>query len=164
MPTYEERIEVGVPVRTAYNQWTQFEEFPRFMEGVERVVQRSDVYAEWTAEIGGERRTWVVRITEQDPDRSIGWASTEGDVKVDGVVLFEPLGDDRTALTLRIDFEPDDATDRAADALGAVERRVRGDLERFKTFIEERREATGAWRGEIPADRPLDLPGEAESA
>jgi uncharacterized membrane protein len=164
MPTYEERIEVGVPVRTAYDQWTQFEEFPRFMEGVERVVQRTDAYTEWTAEIGGERRTWVARVTEQEPDRLIAWASTEGDMKIGGLVTFEPLGADRTALTLRIDFEPDDATARAGDALGVVERRLRGDLERFKTFIEGRGEATGAWRGEIPPDGPLEPPEEAKSA
>jgi uncharacterized membrane protein len=156
VPTYEERIEVEVPVRTAYDQWTQFEEFPRFMEGVERVEQIDDAYTQWTAEIGCERRSWAARIVEQEPDRRIAWASTEGDAKVGGSVEFEPIGDDRTAVLLRIDFEPGDATERVGDALGIVERRVKGDLERFKAFIEERRRATGAWRGEIPPDRPLE--------
>jgi uncharacterized membrane protein len=164
MPTYEERIEVDVPVRTAYDQWTQFEEFPRFMEGVEHVTQRDDVYTEWTVEIGGERRNWAARITEQVPDELIAWASTEGDAKVGGTVRFEPLGDRRTAVTLRIDFEPEDAAERMGDALGVVEGRVNGDLERFKTFIESRGEATGAWRGEVPPDRSLRPENEARSA
>jgi len=156
LPTYEERIEVGVPVRTCYDQWTQFEEFPRFMEGVERVHQIDDAYTEWTAEIGGERRTWAARITEQEPDRRIAWASTEGDVKLGGVVEFESLGDARSAVVLRVEFEPDDTPERTGEALGVVERRVKGDLERFKAFIEERGDATGAWRGEIQPDRPLE--------
>jgi uncharacterized membrane protein len=164
MPTYEERVEVDVPVRTAYDQWTQFEEFPRFMEGVERVTQRDDVYTEWTAEIGGERRSWAARVTEQVPDEVIAWASTEGDAKVGGTVRFEPLGEGRTAVTLRVEFEPDDATERMGDVLGLVERRVQGDLERFKAFIEERGAATGAWRGEVPPDRPLEPENEARSA
>ena len=149
-------MEVGVPVRAAYDQWTQFEEFPRFMEGVERVQQIDDAYTEWTADVAGQRRTWAVRITEQEPDRRIAWASTEGDVKVGGVVEFESLGEGRSAVVLRIEFEPDDATERMGDALGVVERRVKGDLERFKAFIEDRGDATGAWRGEIPPDRPLE--------
>jgi uncharacterized membrane protein len=163
MPTYEERIEIAVPIRTAYDQWTQLEEFPRFMEGVEEVRQRTDVYTEWRAEIGGEQRSWVARITEQQPDHVIAWASTEGDAKIGGRVSFEPMGEDRTAVTLRIEFEPDDATERMGDRLGIVERRVRGDLERFKAFIEERGEATGAWRGEIPADGALRPEDEAEN-
>jgi uncharacterized membrane protein len=168
MPTYEERIEVDVPVRTAYDQWTQFEEFPRFMEGVEEVRQRDDAYTEWRAEVGGESRRWVARITEQEPDRLIAWTSTEGDAKIGGTVAFEPMGEGRTAVMLRVDFEPDDATERIGDALGIVERRVRGDLERFKAFIEGRGEATGAWRGEIPPDgarEPANEPrDEARSA
>jgi uncharacterized membrane protein len=162
MPTYEQRIEVDVPVRTAYDQWTQFEEFPRFMEGVEEVRQRTDAYTEWRAEIGGEERTWVARITQQEPDRLIAWTSTEGDAKIGGTVSFEPLANDRTAVGLRIDFEPDDATERVGDALGVVERRVRGDLERFKAFIEERGGATGGWRGQIPPDGSLEPANEPE--
>jgi uncharacterized membrane protein len=164
MPRFEERIEVDVPVRTAYDQWTQFEEFPRFMEGVERVTQRNDVYTEWAVEIGGERRNWAARITEQVPDELISWASTEGDAKVGETVRFERLGEDRTAVTLQIDFEPDNGAAPMGDALGVVERRVKGDLERFKALIEKRGEATGAWRGEVPPDRPLRPENEARSA
>jgi uncharacterized membrane protein len=150
MSTYRARIEIDVPVRTAYDQWTQFEEFPRFMEGVEEVRQIDDAYTEWHAEIGGQQRTWVTRITDQEPDRIIAWTSVEGDLKTGGTVTFEPLGDGRSAVELRIDLDADDAT---------LERRVSGDLERFKTFLEERGEATGAWRGEIPADHPLQSEG-----
>jgi uncharacterized membrane protein len=164
MTTYEERVEVDVPVRAAYDQWTQFEEFPRFMEGVREVRQRTDAYTEWRAEIGGRERAWVARITEQEPDRLIAWTSTEGDAKIGGTVTFEPLGEDRTAIRLRVEFEPDDATERIGDALGVVERRVRGDLERFRTFIEERGRATGGWRGEIPPDGPREPENEARSA
>jgi len=156
MPTYQERVEVDVPVRTAYDQWTQFEEFPRFMEGVEEVRQVDDAYTEWHADIAGERRSWAARITEQEPDTRISWTSTEGDVKMGGTVTFESLGSDRTAVTLQVDFEPDDAQERMGDALGIVERRVKGDLDRFKSFIEDRGDATGAWRGEIPADGALE--------
>jgi uncharacterized membrane protein len=164
MPTYEERIEVAVPVRTAYDQWTQFEEFPRFMEGVEEVRQRTDAYTEWRADVGGERRTWVARITEQEPDRLIAWTSTEGDAKLGGAVTFEALAEDRTAVSLRVDFEPDEPSERIGDAVGVVERRVKGDLERFKSFIEDRGRATGAWRGEIPADGALEPENEARPA
>jgi uncharacterized membrane protein len=164
MPTYEERIEIDLPVRAVYDQWTQFEEFPSFMEGVEEVRQVDDVYTEWVAEVDGQRLRWVARITEQHPDRLIAWASTEGDLKIGGAVSFEPLADDRTAMTLRVDLESDDASPLAADALGVVERRVGGDLERFKSFIESRREASGGWRGEIPPDKRLDPPNEAKSA
>jgi uncharacterized membrane protein len=164
MPTYEQRIEIDVPVRAAYDQWTQFEEFPSFMEGVEEVRQVDDVYTEWRAEIGGQRRRWVARITEQHPDRLIAWASTEGDVKIGGVVTFEALAETRTAVTLRVDFEPDDPAERAGDVVGVVERRVGGDLERFKSFLESRREPTGGWRGEIPPDEPLDPPSDAKTA
>jgi uncharacterized membrane protein len=149
----QETIEVDVPVRVAYNQWTQFEDFPRFMDGVEQVRQITDESLEWRAEIGGQTRTWATRISEQTPDRKIAWVAVEGE-KLDGTVEFEALGGGRSRVALTMAFEPDDALEKAADMLKVVEGRVKGDLERFKRFIESQGHETGAWRGEIPADSP----------
>jgi uncharacterized membrane protein len=151
MSLIQETIAVDVPVRTAYNQWTQFEEFPRFMEGVESVRQVTDETLEWTAEVLGQRRSWAARITEQRPDQRVAWVSTEGE-RLDGTVEFEPLGSDRTRVQLTMRFEPKDTAEKAADATKVVETRVKGDLRRFKEFIETRGSETGAWRGEIPPD------------
>ena len=153
MSTINGSIEVEVPVSVAYNQWTQFEEFPSFMEGVEEVRQVTDESLEWRAEIAGQTRTWGTRITEQVPDRKIAWVAVEGE-RLDGTVEFESVDDDRTRVSLTMAYEPDDALEKAADALHVVEGRVRGDLERFKRFIESRGRETGAWRGEIPPDSP----------
>ncbi len=153
MSTINGSIEVEVPVSVAYNQWTQFEEFPNFMDGVEEVRQVTDESLEWRAEIAGQTRTWGTRITEQVPDRKIAWVAVEGE-RLDGTVEFESVGDDRTRVNLTMAYEPDDALEKAADALHVVEGRVRGDLERFKRFIESRGRETGAWRGEIPPDSP----------
>jgi uncharacterized membrane protein len=154
MSIITETVEVGVPVRTAYNQWTQFEEFPRFMEGVERVRQVTDETLEWTADVFGQRRSWGARITEQKPDERVAWVSTEGE-RLDGTVEFQPVGTDRTRVDLTMRFEPTDTAEKAADALKIVETRVKGDLERFKEFIETRGAETGAWRGEIPPDTSI---------
>jgi len=143
-----ETIEVDVPVHTAYDQWTQFESFPRFMDGVERVVQVDDSTLEWTATIAGVVKHWRAEITEQRPDELVAWRSIDG-AQNDGQVGFEPVGPDRTRLELRLDVEPEGIVEKAGDALGVVERRVRGDLERFKAFIESRGQATGAWRGTV---------------
>ncbi|HEU4529111.1 MAG TPA: SRPBCC family protein [Actinomycetota bacterium] len=151
MSTIRESIDVHVPVRTAYNQWTQFEEFPRFMEGVEQVRQVSDSYLEWTAEMLGQRRTWAARITEQEPDRKIAWVATEGE-DIAGTVTFEPVGDDASRVHLEMRYEPQDTAEKVGDAMKLVERRTKGDLQRFKEFIEARGTETGAWRGEIPPD------------
>jgi uncharacterized membrane protein len=148
MSRIEESIEVDVPVRVAYDQWTQFEEFPRFMEGVDRVVQKNDRTLEWTAEIAGQHRSWQAEIAEQLPDRRIAWRSTSG-ARNDGVVNFEPLGPDRTRISLALDIDPEGAVESAGDALGFVKRQVHGDLERFKEFIEARGRETGAWRGTV---------------
>jgi uncharacterized membrane protein len=150
--TIEESVEVAVPVRTAYNQWTQFEEFPRFMEGVERVDQIDDQLLHWVAEVGGRKREWDAKITEQTPDQRVAWYST-GDTKHAGVVTFHRIADDRTRVMLQMDFEPTDLVEKAGDALGIVRRRVKGDLSRFKEFIETRGQATGEWRGEIGQDK-----------
>jgi uncharacterized membrane protein len=148
MSRFEHVVTVDAPVREVYDQWTQFEEFPRFMEGVESVVQRDDRTLDWTAEIGGLRRRWTAQITDQTPDTRVAWKSTSG-ADNSGAVLFEPVGSDRTRVTLRMDVEPEGPIESAGDALGFVERRTKGDLERFKEFIEDRDRATGAWRGEI---------------
>lgn len=153
MSVIEQSIDVSVPVSTAYNQWTQFEEFPRFMEGVERVQQLDDTRLHWVAEIGGQRREWEAKILEQQPDRVISWTSTDAEVQNAGTVMFEPIGGDQTRVSLRMEVNPTDFVEKTGDALGLIERRVRGDLERFKEFIETRGRETGAWRGEVEGGR-----------
>jgi uncharacterized membrane protein len=148
MSRFEHELIVDAPVREVYNQWTQFEQFPRFMEGVESVVQRDDRTLEWTADIAGQRLQWTAVITDQTPDDRVAWKSTSGAENA-GAVLFEPVGEGRTRVTLRMDVDPDGLLQNVGDALGIIERRTKGDLERFKEFIESRGAATGAWRGEI---------------
>jgi uncharacterized membrane protein len=144
----EKSIDVDVPARTAYNQWTQFEEFPRFMEGVESVKQLDDTTLQWVANVGGERKEWRARITEQVPDHRIAWRSEDGEF-TSGVVSFQPLGPDKTRVTVQLNYEPKGVTEKLGDMLGVVSRRVEGDLKRFKNFIESRRHETGAWRGTV---------------
>jgi uncharacterized membrane protein len=151
MSRIHESIQVDVPVHTAYNQWTQFEEFPRFMDGVERVVQVSDTNLEWTAEIGGRMKTWTARITRQEPDQVISWTAVDGAANA-GTVSFYPY-EGGTRIKLDLDVEPDGPIEIAGDALGMVRRRAKGDLERFRTFIESRGVETGAWRGTVDAGR-----------
>jgi uncharacterized membrane protein len=148
METIERSIDVNVPVRTAYNQWTQFEEFPRFMEGVESVKQLDDKTLHWVANVGGERKEWRARITEQVPDHHISWHSDGGDF-TSGVVSFQGLGPDKTRVTVKLNYEPKGMTEKLGDMLGLVSRRVQGDLERFKSFIESKGHETGAWRGTV---------------
>jgi uncharacterized membrane protein len=148
MSTIRDSIEVNVPLRTAYDQWTQFEEFPRFMEGVESVTQLDDTHLQWTAEMGGQRRTWRAEITRQEPDQGIAWQSTEG-ARNAGAITFEAIDDDTTRVNLQLEIEPEGALEKAGDVLGVVDRSVKGDLERFKEFIESRRVPTGAWRGSV---------------
>jgi uncharacterized membrane protein len=143
-----ESIDVAVPVRTAYDQWTQFESFPVFMEGIERVEQLDDTTLRWTAEIAGQTRTWKAKIAEQIPDDRIAWTSIDG-AKNAGVVTFHRLDDNRTRVTLQLDVDPEGPVDNIGDALGFVQRRAKGDLERFKEFIEGRGTETGAWRGTV---------------
>ena len=153
MSVYEQTIEVKAPVDVVYNQWTQFEEFPRFMEGVERVEQLDDTRLRWVAKIGGQRREWEAKIPEQEPDRVISWASTASEIENAGTVYFESIDADRTRVTLRMEVNPTDFVEKAGDALGMIEKRIRGDLERFKEFIESRGTETGAWRGTVEAGR-----------
>ncbi len=150
MSTVTQSIDVDVPVRTAYDQWTQFEEFPRFMEGVKEVHQHDERRLHWRAEIGGKEEAWEAEITHQEPDSRIAWRNTSGPYNA-GLVSFQPDGGG-TQVTLRIDYEPQGLVEKIGDALGFVSRRVEGDLERFKKFIEERGDSTGAWRGEINAN------------
>ena len=153
-----ESIDVEVPVRVAYDQWTQFEEFPRFMDGVKQVQQLNDTTLEWTAEINGVERSWQAEIVEQEPDQAIAWRSTSG-AKNDGRVTFESLGANRTRVTLELEVEPEGAIEKAGDALGFVERQVEGDLRRFKEFIESRGTPTGGWRGEVEGGQKVGTHG-----
>ncbi|HEY7969569.1 MAG TPA: SRPBCC family protein [Candidatus Limnocylindrales bacterium] len=148
MSTIVESIDVEVSVRTAYDQWTQFESFPRFMEGVKSVRQLDDTTLEWVAEIAGREERWKARITEQEPDQRVAWTATEG-AKNAGVVTFHRLGEGRTRVTLQLEIEPEGPVESIGDALGIVQRRVKGDLDRFKSFIEDRGAASGAWRGTV---------------
>jgi uncharacterized membrane protein len=148
MSQIEQSVEVDVPVTTAYNQWTQFEEFPEFMEGVERVEQLDDQRLHWVAEIAGQSREWYAKITEQKPDDRIAWAA-EGEVGHGGAVTFHRLDDNRSKVMVQLDWKSDSFADKAADMLGIVESRLKGDLKRFKDFIESRGRETGAWRGEV---------------
>jgi uncharacterized membrane protein len=148
MSRIEESIEVEVPISTAYNQWTQFEEFPRFMEGVESVTQIDDTHLRWVAEFGGSRQEWEAEISEQRPDERVAWHATDGKSNA-GVVTFHRLDDNRTKVMVQMDYEPEGLRETLGSALGSDERRVRGDLERFKELIEGRGVESGAWRGEV---------------
>jgi uncharacterized membrane protein len=151
MARIEETIDVNVPVSTAYNQWTQFEEFPTFMEGIERVKQLDDTHLLWTAEIAGQKEEWKAEITEQHPDHRVAWKATEGRDNA-GVVTFRQIDEGTTRVAVQMDWEPAGAVEGAGAAVGADSRRVKGDLERFKEMIESRGTETGAWRGEVEND------------
>jgi uncharacterized membrane protein len=148
MPRIEKSIDVNVPLSTAYNQWTQFEEFPLFMEGIEEVRQLDDKRLHWRAKIGGKQEEWDAEIVEQVPDQRVAWRSTSG-APNSGVVTFESLGTATTRVYLQLEYTPQTAVESAGDAAGVLSRRVEGDLRRFKEYIESRGAETGAWRGEI---------------
>jgi uncharacterized membrane protein len=148
MQNVTEAIDVSVPISTAYNQWTQFEEFPRFMEGVERVEQLTDDRLHWVAEIGGKRAEWYAKITEQHPDDRIAWTAEAGK-GMSGVVTFNQVDRGRTRVTAQIDWEPEGAMEHVGAALGFDDRQVREDLERFRGLIESNRVEPGGWRGDI---------------
>ena len=148
MANVTESIDVNVPVRTAYDQWTQFEEFPRFMEGVRSVTQTDDTHLHWVAEIAGREKEWDAVISEQHPDERVAWTSQNG-ARNAGVVTFHRLDEGKTRVTLQMDVEPEGVVENVGTGLGFLDRRVKGDLERFKEFIEGRGAATGAWRGEV---------------
>ena len=148
MSLIEKSIEINVPVRTAYNQWTQFEEFPKFMEGVKHVKQLDDKHLHWKAEIGGKEKEWDAEITEQIPDKRIAWRSRDGAQNA-GVVTFHRLSDSTSKVMLQMEYDPDGVLENVGDATGMVSHRVVGDLERFKRYIESRGQETGAWRGTV---------------
>jgi len=150
MASVVESIDVKVPVSTAYNQWTQFEEFPRFMEGVKSVTQTDDTHLHWVAEIAGNDEEWDAEITEQHPDERIAWNATSGAENA-GVVTFHRIDDETSRVTLQMDVEPEGVVENVGTALGFLNRRVKGDLERFKEFIESRGIESGSWRGEVEA-------------
>lgn len=148
----EKSIEVEAPVNKVYNQWTQFEDFPKFMQGVEQVKQLDDKRLHWVAEIAGKRKEWDAEIFEQVPDQKIAWRSTSGAANA-GIVSFQPIAANRTNVTVRMEYEPEGAIENVGAALGAVGTRIEGDLNRFRDFIQSRIQETGAWRGEIRAGR-----------
>jgi uncharacterized membrane protein len=148
MASVEYSLNVKVPVRTAYNQWTQFEDYPRFMEGVKSVRQLDDKRLHWQAEIAGKDEEWDATITEQAPDQRVAWTSTSGATN-SGVVTFHYIDPNTTKVMLQLDYEPEGTVEKIGSALGVPQKRVEGDLKRFKDFIEARGHETGAWRGEI---------------
>ena len=148
MATIDKTIEVDAPVSVAYNQWTQFEEFPRFMEGVTAVEQLDNERLHWQAEIGGTHKEWYAQITRQVPDEVIAWES-EGGTPNSGTVVFHPTDEGKTEIEVHMEYDPEDFKESVGGALGFASRRVEGDLKRFKEFIEARGVETGGWRGEI---------------
>jgi uncharacterized membrane protein len=151
MSKIEHSIDVDVPVREAYDQWTQFEEFPRFMEAVEQVQQLDDTHLRWKAEIAGQEKVWDAEIVQQEPDQRVAWRSTGGERNA-GAVDFHKLDDRRTRVTLTMDVEPDSAIEKIGDAVGIPSGQVKKDLENFKEYIESRGSASGAWRGSVQQD------------
>jgi uncharacterized membrane protein len=154
MSTIEQSIEVEAPLDRVYNQWTQFEEFPQFMEGVEEIRQLDDTHLHWVAEFGGSRHEWDAEITEQKPDERVAWRNTDGKDNA-GVVTFHRLDDDHTRVMVQMDFVPEGIKEKLGAALGAADRRVKSDLERFKELMESRGGTSDGWRGEVKR------PGEA---
>jgi uncharacterized membrane protein len=148
--TIDEAIEVGVPVSTAYNQWTQFEEFPLFMEGVDDVRQQGDTRLHWVATIAGRTAEWDAKILEQHPDRQISWISEDGK-KTRGTVTFEPIGEGRTLIRLSMSYRAEGPIEQLGSAAGLDAQRIRGDLQRFKQLLESRGTESGEWRGEVEA-------------
>lgn len=153
METIEKTVEVDRPVRTVYNQWTQFEDFPRFMAGVKEIRQLDDTHLFWHAEVLGKDKEWEAEITEQEPDRRISWKSVSGAPNA-GTVRFEPLGPDRTRVRLAMAYEPEGFIENVGDALGAMSAQVQSSVNDFKEFIESRPAETGAWRGEVHDGKP----------
>ncbi len=144
----EKSIVVDVPVETAYNQWTQFEEFPHFMGGISEIQQLDDRRLHWIAEIAGVKREWDAEILEQVPNQKVAWAATGGATNA-GVVYFSPAGAGQTNVRLELEYEPEGLIEKVGDKVGVVERRVQADLEKFKSFIEDAGYASGAWRGTV---------------
>ena len=157
MASVKKTIEVSVPIREVYNQWTQFESFPQFMEGVKEVRQLDDRRLHWRAQVGGKEEEWDAEITEQTPDQRLAWRSTTGATN-NGTVTFRPIDDQHCMVSLELEYEPAGLVETVGDKVGLVGRRVEGDLQRFKEFIESQPRETGAWRGEIHGARVEENP------
>lgn len=153
MSTVTEAVDVAVPVRTAYNQWTQFEEFPKFMAGVQEIRQVTPMMTHWKVKVGGVEREFDARITEQHPDERVAWSSVGGPRHA-GVVTFHRLDDTHTRVTVQMELEPEGVAETVGDTAGLVNRQVKGDVKRFKEFIESRGAETGGWRGDVPPPPP----------
>ncbi|MGY2078942.1 SRPBCC family protein [Modestobacter sp. SYSU DS0657] len=152
MATVEKSIDVDVPIRTAYDQWTQFESFPQFMNGVERITQLDDRHTHWVTKIGGVERQFDAEITEQHPEERVAWKSTDGEAKHAGVVTFHKISDNTTRVMVQLDWEPEGVVEKVGAAVGVDDRQISADVKRFKEFIESRGTETGAWRGEVPRE------------
>jgi uncharacterized membrane protein len=153
MERIEKTVEVDCPVRTVYNQWTQFEDFPKFMAGVKEVRQLDDTHLHWRAEVWGKDKEWDAEITEQEPDKRVSWRSVGGATNA-GTVRFEPLAENRTLVRLALSYEPEGITENIGSAMGAMTTQVEKSVRDFKQFIEQRGQETGAWRGEVHDSQP----------
>ena len=163
MTTIEQSIDVDVPVSTAYNQWTQFEDFPHFMGGVKEVQQQGDQRLHWVAEIAGVRREWSATILEQVPDQKVAWAAVGGATNA-GAVRFQPVGAGATTVYLTLEYEPEGLVEQAGDKLGIVGRQAKSDLQKFKALIEDEGYESGAWRGSIEHGVSAGTPGVEDAA
>ncbi len=150
MTSVTESVDVDVPISVVYNQWTQFESFPEFMNGVEQITQTDDRHTHWKTSIGGVDREFDTEITEQHPEERVAWKSTDGTTHA-GVITFHRLGEQNTRVTAQIDWQPEGLAEKAGAVLGVDDRQVKSDLKRFKEFIESRGGETGEWRGDVPA-------------
>jgi uncharacterized membrane protein len=151
MPTYEKSVDVAVPVRTAYDQWTQFELFPRFMEGVDRIDQLDAKTTHWVTSIGGVKREFDAQITEQHPDERVAWRASDGPTQ-SGVVTFHRLSEDTTRVHLQMELEPEGVAEKVGAVAGVIGHRIQGDLDRFKQYIEATGTQSGGWRSDVQAD------------
>ncbi|GAA2687294.1 SRPBCC family protein [Actinoplanes palleronii] len=149
MTTVTESVDVNVPIGTAYSQWTQFEDFPQFMDGVESITQIDSTHTHWVTKIAGQTREFDAEITEQHPDERVAWKSTGGDTKHAGVVTFHRLADSETRVTVQLDWEPEGFIEKVGSAVGVDSHQVKADTKRFKDFIESRGAATGTWQGDV---------------
>jgi uncharacterized membrane protein len=149
MDTVQKSVDVDVPISTAYDQWTQFESFPQFMDGVESITQIDPTHTHWVTKVAGQTREFDAEITEQHPDERVAWKSVGGDTKHAGVVTFHRLDDNQTRVTVQLDWEPEGLVEKVGSAVGVDSHQVKADTKRFKEFIENRGGETGAWRGDI---------------
>ena len=152
MANVEKSIDVDVPIRQVYDQWTQFESFPQFMNGVERITQLDERRTHWVTKIGGVEREFDAEITEQHPDERVAWTSIDGETKHAGVVTFHKISDTTTRVMVQLDWEPQGIVEKVGAVVGVDDRQISADVKRFKEFIESRGTETGAWRGDIPRE------------